>query len=94
MKRQPDAPAPRALGSVSVYEVLPLKLFGQRMNLGPRALADCQRRGLPTILLGRMKFVLGRDAVEWFRRLRDQQDSTKEDGHARNNYPKPEALHD
>jgi len=42
MKR-PLKPPPRALGSVSSGEVLPLKEFGRRMNLANRALADAQR---------------------------------------------------
>jgi hypothetical protein len=72
MKRPLD-PAPRPLGSVSSSEVLCLSEFGRRLNLASRALADAQRQGLPTILFGRNKYVLGSDALYWFKRLAEQQ---------------------
>ncbi|MGA2063837.1 MAG: hypothetical protein ABSG86_02660 [Thermoguttaceae bacterium] len=73
MKPRPTVPAPRPLGSVSAGEVLCLREFGRRLNLADRALADAQREGLRTILFGRNKYVLGCDALDWFKRLRDQQ---------------------
>jgi len=48
---------------------LTLREFGRRLNLAARALADAQRQGLPTVLFGRVKFVMGSDALEWFRGL-------------------------
>jgi hypothetical protein len=72
MKR-PFDPAPRPLGSVSAGEVLPLREFGRRLNLADRALADAQRQGLKTILFGRNKYVMGSDALDWFKRLGEQQ---------------------
>ena len=72
MKR-PTEPAPRQLGSISAGEVMPMSEFGRRLNLKNQALADAQRAGLRTILFGRCKYVLGSDALDWFRRLADAQ---------------------
>jgi hypothetical protein len=47
--------------------------FGRRLGFADKALADAQRAGLRTILFGRCKFVLGSDALDWFRRLGEQQ---------------------
>jgi len=72
MKR-PTEPLPRSMGSVSAKEVLPLREFGRRLGLASRALADAQRQGLRTVLFGRTKYVLGSDALDWFRQLAEQQ---------------------
>jgi hypothetical protein len=74
MKRPTDPP-PRSLGSVHRDEAMPLKEFGRRMNLANRALADAQRAGLKTVLFGRVKFVLGSDAIDWFKQLGEQQEA-------------------
>lgn len=64
-------------GSVSFTEVMPLREFGRRLGLARRALADAQRKGLRTVLFGRCKFVLGQDAIAWFRRLAEEQESNR-----------------
>jgi hypothetical protein len=67
VKSRDKAFAPRpGSGSVSTHEVLTLREFGRRLGLGNKALCDCQRQGLRTILCGRVKFVLGKDALAWF----------------------------
>jgi hypothetical protein len=73
MKRPLDKPTPRPLGSIHRDEALPLAEFGRRMNLGNEALADAQRAGLRTILFGRVKYVLGDDALRWFQQLAERQ---------------------
>ena len=78
MKARPESPVPRALGSISVGEVIPLREFGRRLGLASRALADAQRKGLRTILFGRCKFILGADALAWFQRLAEQQGNGEE----------------
>ena len=60
-------------GSVNRDEILTLREFGRRLNLASPALADAQRQGLRTTLFGRVKFVLGQDALDWFHRLAEQQ---------------------
>ena len=60
-------------GSVSADEVLTLREFGRRLGLASRALCDCQRAGLRTVLVGRTKYVLGTDVLTWFRNLADEQ---------------------
>jgi hypothetical protein len=69
MKRPHNTDSTLGRGSVSADEIVPLREFGRRLGLGKRALCDCQRDGLRTVLVGRMKFVLGSDAVAWFGRL-------------------------
>jgi hypothetical protein len=74
MKRPPNTIAPRpGTGSVAADEVLTLREFGRRLNLASRALCDAQKAGLPTILFGRCKYVLGSDALDWFRGLAERQ---------------------
>ena len=64
MRRPLDpAPGPR---SVRADELMSLREFGRRLGLAKRALCDCQRGGLRTVLVGRCKFVLGSDALAWF----------------------------
>lgn len=74
MKARPEKHAqPVGCGSVRADEVLPLREFGRRLGLATRALCDAQRGGLKTILVGRVKFVLGSDALEWFRQQANAQ---------------------
>jgi hypothetical protein len=67
-------------GSVRADEVLTLREFGRRLGLASRALCDCQRGGLRTVLCGRVKFVIGADALDYFRRLADAQASGEGNG--------------
>jgi len=73
MKTRPRDPASPMMGrgSVRADEVITLREFGRRLGLGNRALCDAQRQGLRTVLFGRVKFVLGADALGFFRRLAD-----------------------
>ncbi len=75
MKTRPDTTVRPGCGSVRSDEVLTLREFGRRLNLAERALANAQRHGLRSIMFGRVKFVLGSDALDWFRSLADQQAS-------------------
>jgi hypothetical protein len=67
VKARPTNAQPVGCGSVRADEVLTLREFGRRLVLATRALCDAQRGGLKTILVGRVKFVLGSDALDWFR---------------------------
>ena len=60
-------------GSIRADEVLSLREFGRRLGLANKALCDCQKAGLKTALVGRVKFVVGSDAVAWFRHQAEQQ---------------------
>ena len=74
MKARPlDTPAPRQLGSISAGEVMPMREFGRRLDLHDKALSDAQKAGLRTICFGRCKFVLGSDALDFFKRLAERQ---------------------
>jgi hypothetical protein len=72
MKRPLDTPT-TGCGSVRADEVLTLREFGRRLGLGPRALCDAQKHGLRAPLFGRVKFVVGSDALSWFRSMAEQQ---------------------
>lgn len=78
--RSEDRASPVGHGSVRSDELYTLREIGRRLGLGPRALCDAQRRGLRTILFGRLKLVLGDDVVSWARRLAEGQ---TQDGGAR-----------
>lgn len=74
MKAKPlDTTPPTGRGSVSAGEVLTLREFGRRLGLANKALCDAQKAGLKTALVGRVKFVVGADAVEWFRQQAEHQ---------------------
>ena len=60
-----------ARGSVRADELMPLREFGRRLGLASRSLQDAQRRGLRTVLFGRTKYILGRDAIHFFDELAD-----------------------
>jgi hypothetical protein len=66
------APSP-GIGSVSAHELLSLREFGRRLGLGIRCCCDLQKQGLRTVTLGRRKFVLGSDALEFARQQAKQQ---------------------
>ena len=70
---KPLTPPPRASGSIHADELLSMAEFGRRLGFAHKALADAQRGGLRTILFGRCKFVLGSDALDFFRKLAEQQ---------------------
>ena len=73
MKRPLDTTPIVGRGSVSADEIVTLREFGRRLGLASRALCDAQKAGLKTALVGRVKFVVGADAVEWFRKQAEQQ---------------------
>lgn len=68
-----DKPQPRQLGSVRADELMPMREFGRRLGLANKCLCDAQKQGMPTILFGRTKFVLGSDAIDFFKWLGQQQ---------------------
>lgn len=70
--RSDSTPRPGS-GSVRADEVLTLREFGRRLNLASRALADAQRQGLRAATFGHVKYILGSDALAWFRGLADRQ---------------------
>ncbi len=80
--RKPTAPHDSAPGprSISAHEVTTLREFGRRLNLGKQALCDAQRHGLPTVTVGRVKFVVGAQAVAWFTAQAQQQGATEQGG--------------
>jgi hypothetical protein len=73
MKRPVDPTPTVGRGSISAHEVLTLREFGRRLGLANKALCDAQKAGLKTALVGRVKFVVGAHAVEWFRQQAEQQ---------------------
>ncbi len=73
MKRPLDPTPAIGRGSVRADEVMSLREFGRRLGLAARALCDCQRAGLRTVLVGRCKFVIGADALRWFAAMAQQQ---------------------
>jgi hypothetical protein len=66
MKARPTQAPPVGCGSVRADEVLSLREFGRRLGLGRQILCSCQRGGLPTFTVGRVKLIRGADALAWF----------------------------
>jgi hypothetical protein len=66
---KPD-PAP---GVVNQFEVYRLKELARRLGWHEHALRQARAAGLPMIVFGREKFILGSDVLDFFRRLADRQ---------------------
>jgi hypothetical protein len=66
-------PPPVGLGSISIDEILPLPVLGQRLGLAKKSLILAQRQGLRTVKFGHRKYAFGRDVLAWFDTLADGQ---------------------
>lgn len=71
-RAETSPPSSCGRGSIRADEILTLREFGRRLGLGPRALCDAQRAGLRAPTIGRTKFVIGADAIEWVRAIADR----------------------
>lgn len=69
--RQPitDRHAPRALGSIRIDEAMPSEEFRRRMGVSVKGWREMLRRGLRAVPCGKQKFVIGQDALDFFRKL-------------------------
>ena len=75
MKRHTlDKPAPKQLGSIHRDEVLPLREAARRMGWASKAISDVQKAGLPTVVIGRMKYVTGAAVYTFVERMLQQAD--------------------
>lgn len=68
-----ERPAPRSLGSIRSDEVQPAEEFCRRMGVETKAWREMQHRGLRAIQCGKRKYVLGQDAIDFFRRLAESE---------------------
>jgi len=66
---KPDRPAPRPLGSIRGDEAMPSEEFRRRFGMSDKAWRAMLRRGLRAIPCGKIKVVMGSDALEFFRSL-------------------------
>ena len=73
MKSQ--SPSSDGYGSISADEVLPLREAARRLGFGQKTIRQAQRAGLRTVEFGRMKYVIGQDVLDFFRRLAEGADS-------------------
>lgn len=70
MKRAPAThPAPRQLGSIRADEAMPSEEFRRRMGLTAKSWRAMLARGLRAVPCGKQKFVIGADALDFFRRI-------------------------
>jgi hypothetical protein len=67
-----NCPSPRALGSVRADELMPSEEFRRRMGLGVKAWRQLLARGLPAVAAGKQRFVIGSDALHFFRRMAEK----------------------
>lgn len=63
---RPTKPAPKPTGSIRSDELLPLSILRQRLGLGARGWSELRKAGLPVKRLGRSKYVLGADVLQFF----------------------------
>ena len=70
--RPAERPARPALGSISRDEVCPAELFAQRMGVSRNGFREMRNRGLRTVQSGKRLYVLGEDALTYFRKLAEE----------------------
>jgi hypothetical protein len=68
---KPDQRAPRLLGSIRADEAMPSAEFRRRFGISDKAWRAMLRRGLKAAECGKIKVVIGSDALDFFRRLAD-----------------------
>ncbi len=76
MKTRTLATVP-ALGSVHSDELLPQRVFCQRLGIEKKAWAALARRGFPIIRSGKQAFIDGAAALAYFRALGEQQSRSR-----------------
>ena len=60
-------------GSIRADEIMPLQEFCRRLQIGQKTWRSMKSAGLRSAQVGKQRFIVGRDAVEFFSRLVDQQ---------------------
>lgn len=75
MKPRPDTAGPHlsAVGVIRAGELYRLRELQRRLGWGEHALRQAKVAGLRIVRFGREGFVLGSDALDWFRKLADAQ---------------------
>ena len=66
---------PTGYGSVRSDEILTLSECKKRLGWGHKSVATAKRVGLRVVPLGRQKYVLGSDVLEFFRKLAEENDT-------------------
>lgn len=62
----------RNLGSIRADEAMPSEEFRRRFGMSDKAWRAMLRRGLRAVPCGKIKVVMGSDALDFFRRLAEQ----------------------
>ncbi len=65
-----------ALGAIHAEEAYPLREMCRRLGLGPKGWRTLRNTGLPVRIVGRQRFVLGRDLIDHLASLPVEGDST------------------
>jgi len=64
----------KRLGSIHADEAMPLRELSRRFGWGRQQQADAIKAGLRAVVIGRQKFVVGRDVLMFFENLAQQGD--------------------
>ena len=75
--RTATPPAIPALDSIHSDELLPLRVFRQRLGIGRKAWAALARRGFPVIRCSKQGFIDGAAALAFVRGLGEQQSGNR-----------------
>ena len=54
-------------GFIAGDELYTLREFQRRLGMGERALRTARRRGLPVHKIGRKKYVIGAEVIDWLK---------------------------
>jgi hypothetical protein len=66
-------PAPSVGGSIRADEVLPLVEFCRRLRIGQKTWRSMKAAGLRSCEIGRQRYIIGRDAIDFFAKLAERQ---------------------
>ncbi len=72
--RKHDERLTPARGSIRADEVLPLGEFCRRLNIGVKTWRGMRDSGLRSAKIGKQRFIVGADAVQFFAKLAERGD--------------------
>jgi len=67
--RRDQRKEPTPIGPIHADEILPLRAARERLGVGEKGLAQMRRAGLKVRRFGRQGYIVGADAIQFFKSL-------------------------
>ena len=74
MRKTQQVVVPSGSGSIRADELMPLQEFCRRLRIGRKTWYSMRDAGLRSAEIGKQRYILGRDALEFFAGLAERQD--------------------